>query len=211
MTPADRLIQAASPLCDLDVAATCAALCPTGIRGATGVLTGAEAVASFERLSTCEMAAATVIRQAFGLPDPVPYVEGTAARMLEQLVNAWPDLSPRDPSRPSALYRPTLARPPVVGGLVWYGAANGHSEHVDACVVDLAPAALTDGLASTIVYSAYAGGQPPAEGMPGSWAVRIVARTLTWTGEAWRDDATGRIAMACSDPEALAQMYGGGA
>ena len=216
MTPADRYLAAAQSLVDLDLPATAAALCPTGIRG----VAPDDVPAALARLSTCEMAAAAAIRIAWGLPDPEPYVAGSAGPRLEKIVNAVPWAPPLalDPSRPSALRYPTLDAPPTRGEGLWFAGAPGHPEHVDACVVDdqVYSAAKTGGdpvVTTTsgplLVYSAVAGGQPPAPGQPGSCYVRLVARTLRWDGSAWVDEGTGRKVMAAIVPARLAEMYGG--
>ncbi|HSM93401.1 MAG TPA: hypothetical protein VLT47_10995 [Anaeromyxobacteraceae bacterium] len=224
MSPADRLLAAARSLVDLDLPALAARLCPTGIRG----VSPDDVPAAVERLSTCEMAAATIIRAAWGLAAPLPYVEGSAAAVLEDLTNAltWAPSHPLfEDVHGTALRKPTLDAPPTVGCGLWFAAAPGHPEHVDAVIVDLEldPPPVAWGTPELepvdpprITYSAVAGGQPPAPGMPGSWAVRLVARTLRWDERwdeqrgAWVDEGTGRPVLCCIEPELLAKMYGDG-
>lgn len=193
MTPA-RLatIAAAQALVGLDGAALAAALCPAGIVG----VAPEDVPAAVARLSTCELAAASLLRAVYVCPEPLPYVTAGAGAELAELVGGAPWHSLPG----CGLRYPTLDAPPQPGDAVWYGSAPGHVEHVDACVVD----AQQDG--ATLTYSAVAGGQPDGAGHFS--AVALVSRTLTWTDKAWRHDATGREVLACVDADRMAALRG---
>jgi len=144
-------------------------------------------------LSGCMLVALAVQDAVFSLSARVPYVPGSAPRLLTERAGGSP-LAPRGACRLA-----TTSCPPQPGDLLWYGAHGPAVEHVEhALEVEL----LSNGdLAVTCV----AGGQRTAEGRE---AVAEVARTLTWRGGAWVDVETGRPVLAVLDADRLAQRHG---
>lgn len=148
-----------------------------------------------ERLSLCMLAYRGLLCRVLAIPDVLaetdrPYVPGSIPRILASILA----------SAPGARRPATLDAPPQLGDALCYGAANGHPEHVDACLVEA-----EGDSEGAIVATCVAGGQRDAAGHE---TIARVDRDLVWDGRRWVDQGTGRPVLWILDADALAERYG---
>jgi hypothetical protein len=154
-----------------------------------------------EQESLCMLVAFGLWRRVFDLPPSLsgadrPNVNGSVPRLLGGVLDAA-----------GARRVPTLEAPPGMGDGLWYAAHGAYPEHVDACVVMATPAGRypTTERAGEQLLSVVAGGERDGAGHE---TVRLLARTLCWSGSAWVCQATGRSVRWALDPDLLAARFG---
>lgn len=143
-------------------------------------------------MSGCALVWLGLMGRVFVLPERAPYVTGRAFDDVYKVAGGSPW------AFGGACRKATVETPPGPGdGMVWghHGAAV---DHVDACVVD----ATADG--DDWLLSVVAGGQRDAYG---DESVKLLARTIRWSGGAWVDRSNGRPILAVLDAAVMSDIY----
>lgn len=153
-----------------------------------------------ERLSLCMLVYRGLLCRVLDVPTDLsrayqPYRPGTIPAILGAILDAA-----------GAKRTPTIDSPPQAGDGLWYEAAAGYPEHVDACVVEIAPYEEWMGAGAPWGHdlSAIAGGQRDEAGHE---TVKLLARELRWRDGAWVCQATKRRVRWVLDADLLAQRY----